>query len=357
LGMKVVSTTLVNNSVSIVGDALRSVSGWVDECILIDTGPSRDGTLETARDVCMEAGRKLYVRPFEWCDDFAAARNFALESAAHVGADWAVTVDADERIDIRGADIRRVLEVAEEKVLRVNHDSGTYCKDRFIRLPAVGRWVGPMHEAYSPPVNCRTLSGVRFSELSKPPEVRAQEFQRCARVLEKYANEHPGDPRWWYYLGDALQNLGKHRPAADAYQCCYELRGWNEESAWACYRAAECFISMGDFRKAEEVCAMGLSRHAGIAELAWLAAYASWKRGKAEQAVYWSGLSIALGCYRGCGQEVVRIGFRNPAAQWEGPYDVLRFAYRGMREKPSLIAEAEMNYEAAKAARLAEEGK
>jgi hypothetical protein len=51
--------------------------------------------------------------------------------------------------------------------------------------------------------------------------------------------------------------------------------GWNVESAWACFRPAECFIQLKRFVDAVEVCAAGLARHAGVAELAWLAVFAS----------------------------------------------------------------------------------
>lgn len=59
-----------------------------DEMILVDTG-STDGTGDLAR----QAGAK--VVPFEWCDDFAAARNASLEAAS---GDWAFVLDIDERI-------------------------------------------------------------------------------------------------------------------------------------------------------------------------------------------------------------------------------------------------------------------
>jgi hypothetical protein len=89
---------------------------------------------------------------------------------------------------------------------------------------------------------------------------------------------------------------------------------------------AECHCLLAEWSRAVDACAMGLARHAGIGELAWLAGWASFKAGAHQQAVWWSRSAIALGCYRGCGAAVKRISFRNPFALWEGPYDVLRFA-------------------------------
>jgi len=172
------------------------------------------------------------------------------------------------------------------------------------------------------------------------------------RVLRKHTLENPREPRWLYYLGDALQNLGQLKEAIASYQACAALRGWDEESAWACYRAAECWCVLGEWSHAVDDCAAGLARHAGIAELAWLAAYASYKGGRATQAVWWARTSIALGRFRGVGEQVHRISFRNPMAQYEGPYDVLRWAYRALGDTAA-AEENERLHAAAQAARLA----
>src|SRR5262249_7095711 len=138
------------------------------------------------------------------------------------------------------------------------------------------------------------------------------------------------DPRWFYYLGDSLQNLGRLDDAVAAYRACSSLRGWNEESAWACYREAECHSAKEDWDSAIDACSAGLARHAGMAELAWLAAFASWRGGRADQAVFWSRMSISMGMFRGASADVRRIGFRHLPALFEGPFDVLRYALRSL---------------------------
>src|SRR6188768_531793 len=94
--MRIVTTTLTGNSESIIADALRSVVDWVDVCLVIDTGVS-DGSLRRAREI---AGSKYAQRTFTWSDDFAAARNFALDAARDLGGTWAVTLDTDERLEL-----------------------------------------------------------------------------------------------------------------------------------------------------------------------------------------------------------------------------------------------------------------
>lgn len=80
---------------------LTSCAEAMDEMIICDTG-SVDGSVKIARRFLREwqgakaprkrRGKILY---FEWCDDFAAARNFALK---HAKGEWALALDTDERL-------------------------------------------------------------------------------------------------------------------------------------------------------------------------------------------------------------------------------------------------------------------
>ena len=346
---KIVATTLSGNAESEIGDALRSVVDWVDWCLLIDTGIS-DDTLRVAREI---AGSKLVVRTFPWTHDFSAARNFALAEAHGLGADWALTLDTDERLKLQGLDIHKSLREATAHTLHVKHEAGTYGKERFIRLPARGAWRGPTHEAYTAGGETATLPLMAFEELGKDAAQYRRKAERDVAILTRHIAQSPDDPRWHYYLGDSLAGLKRHEEAVTAFRACAELRGWDEESAWALYRAGESLLALGRPVDAIEACAQGMSRHAGLGELPWLAAYAAWRADRPQQAVYWARLSIMLGHYMGSGAAVPRIGFRHPPALWEGPFDVLRFALRRTGDDAG-ADEAERLYDAAKHAREAE---
>jgi len=348
---RIVTTTLTGGNREIIGDALRSVVDWVDWCLLIDTGVS-DDTVEIAREI---AGDKLIVREFPWREDFAASRNFALQAAAELGADWAVTLDSDERIVLGSSDARSLLTASDADALHVKHVGGTYAKERFFRLPARGRYVGPTHEAFiSEGARIGTLPGVLFEELPKSAEDYRRKAERDVSILSCHTAEHPDDPRWFYYLGDSLTGLGRHDEAIAAFRICASLKGWDEEGAWAQYRVAELFLRIGRPEEAVEACAAGMARHAGLAELPWLAAYASWQARRPAQAVYWARLAIAMGHFAGAGLSVARVGFRHPPGLWEGPYDVLRFALRKIGDDAG-ADEAERLFLEAKAAREAGE--
>ncbi|HKO50322.1 MAG TPA: glycosyltransferase [Polyangiaceae bacterium] len=345
--MRIVSTTLTGNNEAIIEDALRSVVDWVDACLVVDTGAT-DQSLQRARVV---AGDKLLEKRLEWRNDFAAARNFCLDAATELGFDWAVTLDTDERLDLGGVQLRSELERATEGVLYVGDVGHNYVKERFFRLPMSERWSGPTHEAFAAyKVGCRTLDGVTFSELAKSPEDYQRKFRRDAQALASHAAANPSDPRWHFYLGESYRNLREHEQAVAAYDRCAALRGWNEESAWACYRAAECLCALNRYEEALERLTTGLARHAGIAELAWLAGFVCYQLGRDAQAVYWAQLAIVHGCFRGDERTIARIGFRDPVGLWEGPYDVLRWAEK-RRGNSQAAAEAETLWAEAKAAR------
>ena len=79
---------IVKNERHNLSRCLTSAQPYVNEIIVVDTG-SEDGTPEIA----LQYGAK--VRYFEWCDDFAAARNYAISQAS---GDWILMPDADEEI-------------------------------------------------------------------------------------------------------------------------------------------------------------------------------------------------------------------------------------------------------------------
>lgn len=99
---------IVKNEEKYLRECLLSVEGVADEIVLVDTG-STDGTLKIAE----EFNCRIYN--FEWVNDFAAARNFALSKSK---GSWILYLDADERLN--SASKEEVLKLtAKEKKLGV----------------------------------------------------------------------------------------------------------------------------------------------------------------------------------------------------------------------------------------------
>ncbi len=189
----IVSTTLTGSNADIIGDALASIAPQVDRCIVIDTG-ARDDTLEVARRV---AGDKLFVREFPWRNDFAAARNFALQAATQLGARWAVTVDTDERMHFAdGVSLKQELLKCKAKVVLITAADGSYAKERIFRLPTRLAWKGPTHEAVDGKREGEdaTLAGIHFSELAKEPAALKAKFERDVAILRAHRRAPEGRP-------------------------------------------------------------------------------------------------------------------------------------------------------------------
>jgi hypothetical protein len=329
--VSIASVTITSSREGLIGDALRSVVDWVDFCLIVDIG-IEDGTLNVAREI---VGDKLRVVKGEWPPvngGFAGTRNFGLDEAAKLGADWACTLDTDERINLKGICISQELAYISAECILIAHESGSYVKERFIKLPALDRFSGDVHECIVPSKGRQaTLDGPVFSEIPKTPEELAVKFGYLVEALQERTARDPDNPRLWYYLGDSLAGLGRDSDALKAFDRCAALRGWDEESAWACLRMAILLEKMNRCRDAVDLCAVGLARHAGIAELAWFAGEMSLKLGLPDQAIYWSRIAVANGTADGEKHFVrPRIGFRLPYGAKEGPFDLMERAYTSL---------------------------
>ncbi len=356
--IKIIATMLTGNQESLVEDAVKSVIPFVDEFLLLDTGI----TDSTANVVKEHAGSKFSLIHFPWPNNFATARNFALDAAAQRGGDWAFTVDSDERfVFVPGFSREQLNEVlASEPQVQawmMSVFGGEYGKERLIRLPAEMRWKGATHETlvgYGEHLRKNFRFGY-FWEPTKPPEAFRSKLTRDLEALQRETERSPHDPRWWYYLGQTYEGLRDFENATKAFIQCAELDGWEGESASAYFRAGMCLKELKRYRDAEMVVATGLSRAPRSAELFWLAGFCAFQLGAAERAIQWCEHAIQCGEYlcTNTGRRGVQLAFRHMAAYYEGPFDVIRFAYRqlGNQEK---CEEAELHYRRAKRMREVE---
>lgn len=100
--MKISQCMIVKNEEKNIERALSWGKGIVSEQIVVDTG-STDRTVELAE----EMGATVYH--FQWIDDFAAAKNFAIDKAQ---GEWIAFLDADEYVTKE--DAVKLLDCVEE---------------------------------------------------------------------------------------------------------------------------------------------------------------------------------------------------------------------------------------------------
>ncbi len=194
---------------------LASLRGVVDEVLVCDTG-STDATVEIA--LAMGA-RVIHTT---WDDDFAAARNTALEATRGT---WVLSIDADEQLHVTDAPaLRQALARSSDDALRVPIRSRSTRDDltgyehqaaRLLRRTAVA-WVGAVHEVPTHRdsaswLETPLLPGVRLEHDGYLEEVRTGKGKsdRNLRLAEKDLARTPvGDPRRWKATYELARTLG-----------------------------------------------------------------------------------------------------------------------------------------------------
>ena len=200
---------------------LANTAAYTDERIVIDTG-SQDGT----RALAEKAGAK--VVDFVWQDDFAAARNAAINA---VSGDWAAVLDVDESF-FDPSELRAYLAMVDVilphvdavllPIVHVDEDANEHETGRapHVRLLRMGRglfYEGRVHEAlrkedgepvlYHEPV-ALSIRHVGYSS----GRIRAKHERNLALMEQRIVEVglQPGDCR---YLADTYYGLGQYASA------------------------------------------------------------------------------------------------------------------------------------------------
>lgn len=139
---------IAKNEEKNIARCLKSVRGVVDEIIVVDTGSS-DKTVQIAK----RYGAKVFY--YEWCNDFASARNYSIDKST---GDWILILDADEELapiskkNIRSLMIESNLSMCFNiKIKNISqysdkeYDVENYMT-RFFNRNEKNRYIGKIHE-------------------------------------------------------------------------------------------------------------------------------------------------------------------------------------------------------------------
>lgn len=243
-------------------DNIRRALSWGQaimwEQIVVDTG-STDRTVEIAQ----EMGAKVFH--FEWCDDFSAAKNYAIEQAS---GDWIAFLDADEYM--QEADAERLLQILCEVKsdateaeaphfircawVQVNEDGSPFSasvQDRIFRnIPEI-RYHGRIHEQVRLPGGEAMICQDEQKRLSichtgYVPSVMKEKkkWERNIRLLKREIEENPGNGTAWSYLGDAYNGLGETQKAEEAYKKALSPSTEGSVSRWGRMNAGKNLLKM-----------------------------------------------------------------------------------------------------------------
>ncbi|MDE2565601.1 MAG: glycosyltransferase [Burkholderiales bacterium] len=197
---------------------LDSVAPWVDQMLVLDTG-SRDDTPAIARQ------RGAQVAHFDWCDDFAVARNAALVAAA---ADWHLVLDADEWLVEGGPALSALRQQAPEfvgAVLLEDLGAAAGAARQWLSrmLPGGVRYAGRIHEQPQHRLPLQRLP-LRVAHDGYDAAGLARKRGRNRPLLRQALATAPGDAYLWFHLGKDCAAYDEHAGAAAAFARAETLR-------------------------------------------------------------------------------------------------------------------------------------
>lgn len=214
------ATLIVRDEAGFIDDCLASLVGNVDEIIVVDTG-SRDDTVARA------VRYPVSLHSFAWCDDFSAARNFAIEQAR---GDWILYIDADERLQVPdAAEWARVLGDESKlawRLLLSLREGWTPCPElRLFRNHPLIRFRGVIHESVRASIvdlqstDRRTVGvcevGLRHIGYEGDQQ---HKVPRNLGLLRAYLADNPDRSYCWWHLGETLVLAGDEDAAIEAWR-------------------------------------------------------------------------------------------------------------------------------------------
>lgn len=234
---------IVKNEEKNIIACFDSFKGVYDELIVVDTG-STDKT----KELCEKYTDNIF--DFAWIDDFAAARNFALEKCSGDVIGWTDLDDRlvgdpmtfrhllEERLKVSDViDIPYIYDVAEGKA------SLQYNRRRFWKKGAV-IWEGRIHE-YP-----KVISDAKITSINEFSYLHCRgvntDSDRNIRILENIVKEGHPTPRDLFYYGKELCYRQRLREAALIFLRYIEVSNYPDEKHRAMYELALCFYSLGD---------------------------------------------------------------------------------------------------------------
>ncbi|WP_148206731.1 glycosyltransferase family 2 protein [Desulfitobacterium hafniense] len=218
--MKISACMIAKNEEKVIARCIESYRKAVDEIIVVDTG-STDQTVAIAQGL----GAKVFH--FDWIDDFAAAKNYALDKAK---GDWIVFLDADEYFaHSTGGNLRSFLRKLDKTVgavacrmLNMDEVSGKVIDEithiRIFKNDKQIRYIRPVHEGLvyhreGAQLQARLADRreLMIHHTGYSANVSKEKAQRNLTMLLKLMeNDTLANPEYYYYIADSYNTLGDY---------------------------------------------------------------------------------------------------------------------------------------------------
>jgi tetratricopeptide (TPR) repeat protein len=209
----VAAALIVRDEARHLPDCLTSLRDVVDDIVVVDTG-----SVDDSPAIAAAHGARVFHRP--WDDDFAAARNAALNRCE---SEWILYIDADERLDpVPRAMVEALLagvpEVAFRLLLRPWTGATPYREYRLWRNDPRIRFEGVIHEKVVPAIHAVADADHRpigvcdllLTHVGYEGD-QTRKHHRNLPLLRRQVRVEPGNVFNWHHLARVLAGLGHHR--------------------------------------------------------------------------------------------------------------------------------------------------
>ncbi|HBB28779.1 MAG TPA: hypothetical protein DC000_05965 [Clostridiales bacterium] len=222
---------IVKNEEKYLNECLAALKPLLDnldsELIIIDTG-SVDNTVEIAKKYT----KNVYF--FEWCNDFAAARNETLKYAT---GKWYMYIDADEILDDASELINFFKSKEYEKYEGAKYEIKSYRNDnktsysnilsyRIYKLNHDTRFLGTIHEYIPIPEKVKTLNNTVFNHygyIFVNPKFTKAKAKRNIDLMLKEVEQKPDDPRLRSHIVDSYLLIDSYEEAINQAKIGIEI--------------------------------------------------------------------------------------------------------------------------------------
>ncbi len=255
---------IVKNEAERIERAIQSVLPFADEVVVVDTG-STDDTVNIAKKLGAKVGF------FQWCDDFAAARNASIDLAT---GDWIMWLDADDYIPhSEGQKIAKLKGIQPDRgfMFLLKNEKGSqellWQLRMFPRHPQI-RFRFPVHEQAAPSLNALRIP-IEKANITiihtgyDAPETVREKKERYLGMFLRHLEKNPHDMWAKFHIGVMNLSTGANETAAKYLEAVASDNDFlvNHPGTYqmALIHLGRAYLKMKSFDKAREALEKALS--------------------------------------------------------------------------------------------------
>ena len=281
---------IVKNEKKTLARCLDCAKKFADEIVVVDTG-STDKTAEIAK----EYTEKVYF--FEWCDDFAAARNYSLDMAESELVMW---LDADDVVTDENCEkIVKLKQNANFDMAFLKYAAAfengrptfVYFRERIFRRDRGFRFSGCVHEAVAP------AGKVIYSDaVIEHRKEKTGDSTRNLRILQNRIIAGISlDERQKFYYGRELYYNGMYLESAAVLEDFLSGDGWVENKAEACLNLYRIYAAINRCEAAENALLRSMLYAPPSAEVCCILGELFAVKNDVNSAIYWYKTALSAG--------------------------------------------------------------